>query len=63
MSASPQAAACNRMQPLMSSSPVPAISTELPVTADGDLNRELMACLIKATAKQRLPATERNQAA
>ena len=45
MSASPQAAAFNRMQQLMSSSPVPTISTELLVTADGDLNRELKAFL------------------
>ena len=36
-----QAAAVNRMQQLMSSSPVPSISTELLTTADGDLNREL----------------------
>src|ERR671924_1736788 len=36
-----QAAAFNRMQQLMSSSPVPSISTELLVTADGELNREL----------------------
>ncbi|WP_374306638.1 type 1 glutamine amidotransferase domain-containing protein [Dongia sp.] len=36
-----QAAAFLRMQQLMSYSPVPSISTELLVTADGDLNREL----------------------
>ena len=36
-----QAASFNRMQQLMSSSPVPSISTELLVTADGELNREL----------------------
>ncbi len=36
-----QAAAFNRMQQLMSSSPVPSISTELLATADGELNREL----------------------
>jgi protease I len=36
-----QAAAFNRMQLLTSSSPVPTISTELLVTADGELNREL----------------------
>jgi protease I len=45
MSTSPQAAAFNRMQQLMSTSPVPSISTELLVTADGDLNRELKAFL------------------
>src|SRR5215467_14259855 len=38
---SSQAAAFNRVQQLMSSSPVPSISTELLVTADGELNREL----------------------
>ena len=31
----------SRLQQLMSSSPVPSISTELLVTADGELNREL----------------------
>jgi protease I len=36
-----QAAAFNRMQQLMSASPVPSISTELLATADGELNREL----------------------
>lgn len=36
-----QAAAFHRMQQLMSNSPVPSISTELLVTADGELNREL----------------------
>src|SRR3954469_25386573 len=41
MSASSQASHVNRMQDLMSTSPVPAISTELLVTADGELNREL----------------------
>ena len=45
MSASPQATAFNRMQQLMSSSPVPSISTELLVTADGELNRELKSFL------------------
>ncbi len=45
MSTSPQAAAVNRMQQLMSSSPVPSISTELLVTADGELNRELKSFL------------------
>jgi protease I len=34
-----------RMQELMSTSPVPSISTELLCTADGDLNRELAAFL------------------
>src|SRR4051794_25591762 len=46
MSASPQATAFNRMQQLMSSSPVPSISTELLVTADGELNRELKSFLL-----------------
>ena len=36
-----QAASFERMQQLMSTSPVPSISTELLVTADGELNREL----------------------
>ncbi len=36
-----QATAFNRMQQLMSTSPVPSISTELLATADGELNREL----------------------
>src|SRR5918995_5133412 len=40
-----QAAAVHRMQQLMSASPVPSISTELLVTADGDLNRELKSFL------------------
>lgn len=40
-----QAASFNRMQQMMSSSPVPSISTELLVTADGELNRELNALL------------------
>src|SRR3954471_20606990 len=37
----PQASTFARMQQLMSSSPVPSISTELLATADGELNREL----------------------
>ena len=41
----PQATAFNRMQQLMSTSPVPSISTELLTTADGELNRELNAFL------------------
>lgn len=42
LSATPvQAAAFGRMQQLMSTSPVPSISTELLATADGELNREL----------------------
>ena len=45
MSDLPQAGHVNRMQQLMSTSPVPSISTELLVTADGDLNRELNAFL------------------
>jgi protease I len=40
-----QAAAFARMQQLMSTSPVPSISTELLTTADGELNRELNAFL------------------
>ena len=54
MSASPQAAAFNRMQQLMSSSPVPTISTELLVTADGDLNRELKAFLFDPPSDPKL---------
>ena len=45
MSDLPQAGHVNRMQQLMSTSPVPSISTELLVTADGELNRELNAFL------------------
>src|SRR5689334_4477701 len=41
----PQDADVNRMQQLMSTSPVPTISTELLITADGELNRELNAYL------------------
>jgi protease I len=41
MSPRDQAAAVQRMQQLMSTSPVPSISTELLATADGELNREL----------------------
>lgn len=41
MSDPAQAAAFNRMQQLISSAPVPTISTELLATADGELNREL----------------------
>ena len=40
-----QTASFNRMQQMMSSSAVPSISTELLVTADGELNRELNAFL------------------
>src|SRR6201995_2903237 len=40
-----QTASFNRMQQMMSASPVPSISTELLVTADGELNRELNAFL------------------
>ena len=39
--ASAQNAALARMQQFMTPSPVPSISTELLVTADGELNREL----------------------
>jgi protease I len=45
MSTQNQAGHVNRMQALMSTSPVPSISTELLVTADGELNRELNAFL------------------
>ncbi|MCA0431805.1 MAG: type 1 glutamine amidotransferase [Proteobacteria bacterium] len=45
MNAPAQAPAFNRMQQLMSTSPVPSISTELLATADGELNRELNAFL------------------
>ena len=41
----PPLAAFQRMQQLMSTSPVPSISTELLVTADGELNRELKSFL------------------
>ena len=40
-----QMASFSRMQQLMSTSPVPSISTELLATADGELNRELNAFL------------------
>src|ERR671923_1301488 len=42
---STQATHVSRMQQLMSTSPVPSISTELLVTADGELNQELKAFL------------------
>ena len=45
-----QTASFNRMQQMMSSSAVPSISTELLVTADGDLNRELNAFLFDRTS-------------
>ena len=45
MSELPQSGHVNRMQQLMSTSPVPSISTELLITADGELNRELNAFL------------------
>ena len=40
-----QAVSFSRMRELMTPSPVPSISTELLVTADGELNRELKAFL------------------
>ncbi len=40
-----QGVSVSRMQQLMSTSPVPSISTELLCTADGELNRELNAFL------------------
>ena len=42
-----QTASFHRMQQMMSPSPVPLISTELLVTADGQLNRELNAFLFE----------------
>ena len=45
MSTISQTDSVNRMQQLMSTSPVPSISTELLATADGDLNRELRSFL------------------
>ena len=51
LSATPlQAAAFARMQQLMTTSPVPSISTELLTTADGELNRELSAFLFDPPA-------------
>ncbi len=47
MNKTEQTASFNRMQQLMSSSAVPSISTELLVTADGELNRELNAFLFE----------------
>ncbi len=44
-----QAASFARMQQLMSTSPVPSISTELLCTADGELNRELNRFLFDPT--------------
>ena len=41
----PKAETFSRLQQLMSTSPVPSISTELLATADGELNRELGAFL------------------
>ena len=49
-----QTASFNRMQQMMSSSAVPSISTELLVTADGDLNRELNAFLFDRTSNPSL---------
>src|SRR3954466_3431170 len=45
MSTPTQSGHVDRMQALMSTSPVPSISTELLATADGELNRELNAFL------------------
>lgn len=45
MNASQTSAAFGRIQQLISTSPVPSISTELLATADGELNRELHAFL------------------
>jgi protease I len=50
LSATPlQAASFHRMQQLMTTSPVPSISTELLTTADGELNRELNTFLFGPT--------------
>ncbi len=49
-----QAAAFARMQQLMSSSPVPSISTELLTTADGELNRELNSYLFDPPSNPKL---------
>ena len=55
----PQAAAFHRMQQLMSSPPVPTISTELLTTADGELNRELNAFLFDPPSDSTLLAGKR----
>ena len=49
-----QTASFNRMQQMMSPSLVPSISTELLVTADGELNRELNAFLFEPTTNPSL---------
>jgi protease I len=53
MSTPDQSAHVNRMQSLMSTSPVPSISTELLATADGELNRELNAFLFDPPSTRR----------
>ena len=54
MNTVPQANSFNRMQQLMSSSPVPSISTELLATADGELNRELNKFLFEPASNPNL---------
>jgi protease I len=54
-----QAAAFHRMQQLMSASPVPSISTELLVTADGSLNRELNSFLFDRPSDSNLLSGKR----
>lgn len=54
MDTPPKFSALNRMQELMSTSPVPSISTELLVTADGELNRELNAFLFDPSSDPQL---------
>lgn len=49
-----QTASFNRMQHMMSPAAVPSISTELLVTADGELNRELNAFLFDPTTNPSL---------
>ncbi len=53
------AAAFARMQELMTPSPVPSISTELLVTADGELNRELRDFLFEVPRDRHLLSGKR----
>jgi hypothetical protein len=55
-----QATVFNRMQQLMSSSPVPSISTELLVMADGELNRAFKSFLLDV-AVDKSPKTSASQ--
>jgi protease I len=59
MSQPVKALSVHRMQQLMSASPVPSISTELLVTADGELNRELNSFLFGPTSDPNLLAGKR----